>query len=432
MEPVQVGELYNFVMRALDKPNNLPNYEYMVQQNDGPFSMTHSLTGKKVHLKNIKNYRKKWCKNLRTELRIAKRFDVENDLMNFVWDNYVSEKTPNEFYNYFDNFRLPFPRVWVEFDSKTIEHGFEFGSYDDYGPEMKNLINAQSRTFGCLITESKQQMEGRENPVNALNFKFFHENYFHAPVIVIPTDRSDRNIRELRAHNFDVETNERIDEIQQYTSLHAFGFTLMPPGIFIDRQGRTLTYEDNTYDGERTYRHWDESKGYIYYGNDSYRNLCDNVRIDDNFSFAFRENHKSLNILYLSYIPTALRFVIYLMNVLNYPWTKTEKVMGVIGRKSKTPRIAPQDHYYRAKIALPKEGIEIRDPLPGREEHYGVRQHQVRGHWRILRNEHGEFKRRTWVKAHTRGDSKLGVVHKDYALEADKKEIAERANYERL
>ena len=46
MEPVQVGELYNFVNRALDKPNNLPNYEYMVQQNDTPFSMEDSITKK--------------------------------------------------------------------------------------------------------------------------------------------------------------------------------------------------------------------------------------------------------------------------------------------------------------------------------------------------------------------------------------------------
>ena len=54
-----------------------------------------------------------------------------------------------------------------------------------------------------------------------------------------------------------------------------------------------------------------------------------------------------------------------------------------------------------------------------------MRQHQVRGHWRVLKNEFGEVRKRIWIDSFVRGNPKLGIVYKDYVLEGDKQKIKE-------
>jgi len=116
-----------------------------------------------------------------------------------------------------------------------------------------------------------------------------------------------------------------------------------------------------------------------------------------------------------------VRFVAMLMITLNYPWVTHEKVGVLRGGKDKNPRIVPHDSYYRCRIDLPKDSIDMREPKEPKDERYGKRLHQVRGHWRVLRNDDGSFHKRTWIGQHTRGDSKLGVVIKDYQLTEDQK-----------
>jgi len=122
-----------------------------------------------------------------------------------------------------------------------------------------------------------------------------------------------------------------------------------------------------------------------------------------------------------------VRFVAMLMITLNYPWVTHEKVGVLRGGKGKNPRIVPHDSYYRCRIELPKDSIDMREPAEPRDEFYGKRLHQVRGHWRVLRNDDGSFRKRTWIGQHTRGDSKLGVVLKDYQLTADEKYVRREA-----
>jgi hypothetical protein len=70
-------------------------------------------------------------------------------------------------------------------------------------------------------------------------------------------------------------------------------------------------------------------------------------------------------------------------------------------------------------VKLPKEdGIEMR-PAPLRVEKYGKRLHVVRGHYRTFKDQFGNFKSRTWIPQHSRGNKALGVVHKDYFLTVD-------------
>ncbi len=116
-----------------------------------------------------------------------------------------------------------------------------------------------------------------------------------------------------------------------------------------------------------------------------------------------------------------LRFVMSLISVLNYPWIDKEVVTAKPQQRSKTPRVTATDSYHRCKINLPKpDGVISRGNEP-RTDSCGKRLHQVRGHWRVYRNDADEFVRRTWIKPHHRGDAKLGVVHKDYQLDFDPK-----------
>jgi len=114
--------------------------------------------------------------------------------------------------------------------------------------------------------------------------------------------------------------------------------------------------------------------------------------------------------------PYYVRISWEILRVLNYPWVVREQARFERSKKGRSPKVTPRDSYYRCKIKLPKpNGVETRQLEP-RDEAYGKRLHQVRGHWRVYRDEHGDFVKRTWIREHRRGDAKLGVVLKDYVL----------------
>ena len=77
-------------------------------------------------------------------------------------------------------------------------------------------------------------------------------------------------------------------------------------------------------------------------------------------------------------------------------------------RDIKSGLIGDQHKFYRINTA-PTMGVSsgmTRDYQPRRN-------HQVRGHWRTYANGN-----RTWVRSHKRGDETLGIITKDYILEA--------------
>ena len=97
-------------------------------------------------------------------------------------------------------------------------------------------------------------------------------------------------------------------------------------------------------------------------------------------------------------------------------------------KKGRSPKVTPRDSYYRCKIKLPKpDGVETRQLEP-RDDAYGKRLHQVRGHWRVYRDEYGDFVKRTWIREHRRGDPKLGVVLKDYVLTGEGTSCAQKVH----
>ena len=125
-------------------------------------------------------------------------------------------------------------------------------------------------------------------------------------------------------------------------------------------------------------------------------------------------------------MPYLIRLSWETFRVLNYPWIAQGANPIREIKEGRSPKVTPRDSYYRCKIKLPKpDGVETRQLEP-RDEAYGKRLHQVRGHWRVYRDEHGDFVKRTWIREHRRGDAKLGVVLKDYVLTGEGTSYAQR------
>jgi hypothetical protein len=112
--------------------------------------------------------------------------------------------------------------------------------------------------------------------------------------------------------------------------------------------------------------------------------------------------------------------LIAMMSLMNYDWFVEEpKVLGVQGKRL-NKEITPHDSHLRIKLTLPKtKGRVIMPKEPKRTEFAGVRQHDVAGHYRHYKDEHGYIYKTVYVKAHKRGDASLGVITKDYVVEKD-------------
>ena len=103
--------------------------------------------------------------------------------------------------------------------------------------------------------------------------------------------------------------------------------------------------------------------------------------------------------------------------MLNEPWT-TKEVTKLRGTNSVNTQITPFDSYYKVKVTLPREkAVRAATQAFKRVAPFGKRQHEVMGHKRQYRNELGEVYKTVYIKAHKRGDPKLGIITKDYVLD---------------
>jgi hypothetical protein len=100
--------------------------------------------------------------------------------------------------------------------------------------------------------------------------------------------------------------------------------------------------------------------------------------------------------------------VIWIM-ALNSPQVKHDVRQGLKPGVIHTPRRKERVFYEHTLLTIdPSKPIEQTDPLGSHSKH---RLHPVRGFWR-----HYKSGKRTWVKAHWRGDKELGVVTHDYEI----------------
>jgi|GEM_PF-5973410 len=109
-----------------------------------------------------------------------------------------------------------------------------------------------------------------------------------------------------------------------------------------------------------------------------------------------------------------LRWLLTIMWMINHDWIVVSEPRKATKGKIRHGKVRPLNTFHRLKLALPKEHIIIK----ANEIGYGTpkRQHDVRGHFRVLKNPH----RRIWIRSHKRGDPSLGVIMKDYVLDKTK------------
>lgn len=106
------------------------------------------------------------------------------------------------------------------------------------------------------------------------------------------------------------------------------------------------------------------------------------------------------------------RFLITTLAMLNYDWIIKDEVPRASTRSYKFGKFVRGNSHIRLEIDLPKFHGKTIIPKGFEKAHESSRrQHTVRGHWRRYRNG-----KRTWVKAHIRGDARLGIITKDYVL----------------
>ena len=151
------------------------------------------------------------------------------------------------------------------------------------------------------------------------------------------------------------------------------------------------------------------------------QHLADYVTLRDRFHF---HNHpmRDLNAetIWADCDPQYARFfypvVIAALSLLNYDWVVREPDTRTRSVNNIAANVTPFDSYYTVAINLPKEkAAKLINKQPRRIREFGTRQHEVRGHWRVIKRE-GYPDKRTWVRAHKRGNEKLGVIVKDYVL----------------
>ncbi len=323
---MQIGELHAKVVHDLDRPKvRVPDFGITAKDR------VESQRFKKIAAEEQK------------AIRLARRFDVDPKLSDYVYSKPVMQREDERLIaGVMTEARGPFKTMWIEF------------------------LDEDGEVVGCL-----QEDFGHE-----ISFQFFKDGKFCDRGVTIQRQASAMWVGRLAKNN----ESHLEKSFAEQNSIQAFGVKC------------ELSQTTDTDPYLRLIRSTDLVRKEMY------------CRSEDSFNEDFHPGR-------------LIRFVTMLMITLNYPWVTHEKV-GVLQRgKGKNPRIVPHDSYYRCRIELPKDSIDMREPVEPRDEFYGKRLHQVRGHWRVLRNDDGSFRKRTWIGQHTRGDSKLGVVLKDYHLE---------------
>lgn len=379
---MEVGELHDKVVYELNKP-------FVRIKGFGQDSKE-----KGYEYKSSKSDRKRFKKEVANECaiikHIARRFDIDNELLRYITPK-VDDLglNPTKICNQIENIKLPFPVMWIEFKAK---------------------FNGVPQVCAVLVTEKHTEFGTRF-------FNFYSEAGYFPVGYKIYTDAIDKVRREKTPIETAREsTKYSLEEKEDFYEWHRRSVSNEVYGL--PHPSYVNDFENIANCDESLWESFAHEKF-------RYEKLVDLSSIASMDHYTGTVNSVTEEIMGKGFLTAMMRIALVAIETLNYPWVQTEKKMRVVGKKSKTPRIVPHDHYYKAKILLPKEEVvEIERNQP-RKEHYGMRQHQVRGHWRVLKNEFGEVRKRIWIDSFVRGNPKLGIVYKDYVLEGDKQKIKE-------
>lgn len=381
---MEVGELHDKVVYETNKPfiriegfgkdSNREGYVYKTSKTDR------------------KKFKRQVLEEHNTLKHFIRRFDIDDELARYILPVYERlKRDPTKICNLMENIKLPFNFMWIEF-----KIGYTNIEKPDASQEPKVLAVAVTKPA--------------EEP-NNIFFHFYSEDGYFPIGYKIHGEGEETPLQNMM-DDPSLSTEEREANHSEHSRLISRYIYGMPPPNQLD---------DNEQWGELETDFW-ESFAHEQF---RYQKLLDRTTMFNIDYYVGAVNPVTEQLMNVGYLGMVLRFALIAIETLNYPWVQKEQKMRVVGKKSKTPRIVPHDHYYKAKIVLPKdEVVEIERNTP-REDFYGMRQHQVRGHWRVLKNEFGEVRKRIWIDSFVRGNPKLGIVHKDYVLEGDKQKIKE-------
>ena len=342
------------------------------------------------------------AKMISNRLRVAHRMDIDDRLLNIVFEQPswvgmtkdqgalpVSVMTENVMESY-QELRLPFRTCWMEFSGKL------------FNEEMRKHVWA----VGCIHPDI-WKIADRDGTPKPDRTNIFAGNMFFDRVGVLAWSNGKSDKAFLCFGSFDGD-----------------------PAIYMSVLGRAVDgREPSLPSNDAGVMH----QSLLLFGVDfedtdlseaapGYVDLVNRCQTTENSSMFSKEILEHVYEQYAEpWAPQLTRVSWEILRVLNYPWVDKHPASpnSNKGNKSKRPNIAPYDSYYRCTVKLPKEdGIEMR-PAPLRVEKYGKRLHVVRGHYRTFKDQFGDFKSRTWIPQHSRGNKALGVVHKDYFLTVD-------------
>jgi hypothetical protein len=354
------GDLYQHVMHALRNPEKRILGATKGTHPDGPRVLS---------------------KTFGNRLKVARKFDIDDALLERVFQepswaeltkdngNLPIKTITRNVVEAEQELRLPFKDCWIEFNAKTYNaHVSDF----DWATGLVGVSGTVDRLFefekaGIFLTE---KFDGQIDM--HLFFSLDGDNRIYMAIL----GRSVRN----------GPTEKPLSEVGiRHVSLLMYG---------VDFQNEPLSEACS-----------------------DYLDLLHNSRLHQMREvFGNEYTDKAFENFVEPWAPYYVRISWEILRVLNYPWVVREQARFERSKKGRSPKVTPRDSYYRCKIKLPKpNGVETRQLEP-RDEAYGKRLHQVRGHWRVYRDEHGDFVKRTWIREHRRGDAKLGVVLKDYVL----------------
>ena len=372
---LQVGDMWHQLLYALERPNfRMPNFAKLAKTSEE------------------KRKARKQVKKEYQEIYMARRCVVDQALAQSFYENpcldvdgyFIDIAQP--LYQAVNELKLPHSPMWIEFPDK------------------------EGRVIGCLATEHKE----------SYRFQLFQDdgtNIIPHPYIYgIQKPESEKFAHWVNEKDFWGEMNTMVTRLNLLTAW----------GMKDEKWFCEAIKDDWPEDGisEEHQPLVNQSVWLAYLTTMSHMDYWDTkTSFDRTTEQAFTVDYESelstpTGQPLTSDHPYTLRFLVLFLQAWNYAWIEKEEasVNQNKGKKGKRPKIKPYDSYYRCKINLPKPaGVEIK-PVTPREDAYGKRLHQVRGHWRVYKNEHGEVKRRTWIREHRRGDAALGVVIKDYHL----------------
>lgn len=336
-------------------------------------------------------------RNLQKRMRTATRFVLDDDFTRYAMEASM-KASGQDMLNHYDQFRLPADNVWIEWDEHCRCEEMKKLT-DEMGIGMSKLVPSDlADNVGYLFHESNLNTGYEQESVLAHCAMDVDGSLSLAPLALQFALLSKTSGYTLRNHKKFVESFSG------------------SPATVIDAQLSRAEEISCTRDGLGSWWCAREEADY----SQELSTLYNHIRLVQGQGMALYppyhspytdEGMKKMSDWGLEMTRGDSRFLITVMALLNYDWIiKTPREGN--GTRYRFGKYHKGNAHIEVSLDLPKwRGVTITPKGFNEMAESNRRQHSVRGHFRKYRDG-----RRTWIKAHVRGDAKLGIITKDYRL----------------